>query len=148
MSDNPVPDIAAAAVPAGRASPWRIRKAGDSSNTHSSWPYRTSELLCVARLNAAVADMLADHCAVLALHQRIVRCTISSRFGELLHQQFVQQVHHHVVDELRSVVAMEPQDSEGELMQDRFQYGNQMTLRNGLYAAHHFPLRYGIHRIV
>lgn len=32
-------------------------------------------------------------------------------------------------------------------MQHRFQYRNQIMLANRLHAAHHFPLRYRVHRV-
>ena len=51
----------------------------------------------------SVANMLAHHGSVLALHQRVVGRTVGARLGEL-DQQFVQQPGNAMVQELAAVV--------------------------------------------
>ena len=42
---------------------------------------------------------------------------------------------------------MEAQNPEGKLMQYRLQHRNQMQFADRLRAAHHLPLRHGVHSI-
>ena len=52
-----------------------------------------------------------------------------------------------MVQKLRAIVAVEPQDPERELMQYRLQHRNQVPFTDRLGAAHHLPLRHRIHRV-
>ena len=61
-----------------------------------------------------VAPVLSPHRSVLRLRQAIVVGVPGPRLG-LLHQQFVEQLDHGVVDELAAVVGVEAPDAKGEL---------------------------------
>jgi len=110
---------------------------------------RRVELLEVFRMlgaNGAVAHVLAHHRAIFALHQSVVGGSVGPGFGEL-RQQLVQQFGHPVIQELRAVAAVEAQNAKGELMQHGLQDRRQVAFRDGLDAAHHFPLRHRIDRM-
>jgi hypothetical protein len=96
--------------------------------------------------NVSIADVLADHRSVLALHQRIVLAAMGSALGEL-HTQLLQQTRHGVIDKLRSIVGMQTQNAEGKLMEHGLQYRDQILLADLAGAAYHLPLRHRVHRI-
>ena len=67
----------------------------------------------VPRIDVAVTDVFADHRAVLGLHQPVVTALPGTAFG-LLDQQLIKQPGDGGVDELAAVVAVDPEDGEGE----------------------------------
>jgi hypothetical protein len=60
---------------------------------------------------------------------------------------FIEQLGHGVVYELRTIVGMEPQNPEGELMQHRFQHRLQILFADSRGTAHDLPRGDGIHGI-
>ncbi len=61
------------------------------------------ERVGVAGIDIAVSDVLADHCAILGLHQAVVVGMPRARFG-LFGQQLVQQLGDRAIDELTAIV--------------------------------------------
>ena len=60
---------------------------------------------------------------------RALSCTaVGAALGEL-DQQLLEQLGHSVVDVLRAIVGMKPQNPKGKLVQDRFQHRQQMAAR-------------------
>ena len=74
----------------------------------------------VAGLDVAVADVFADHRAVLGLHQPVVAALPGTAFG-LLDQQLVEQLGDRAVDEFRAVVRVEALDAKWKLAHHRLQ---------------------------
>ena len=72
----------------------------------------------VAR-DVAVAEVVAHHRGVFALHQRVVVAVSWAGFGELLDVQIVQQFGDLSIDVLRAIVRVEAIDSNG----NAFYYG-------------------------
>ena len=78
--------------------------------------------------DVAVPQPPADDVAVLGLHQRVVVRSPGPGLRELLDVQLVQHRRDPVVDVLRPVVGMEPQDAEGERAGERREHGDHEVL--------------------
>ena len=64
--------------------------------------------------DVSLADQLADYCPVLAFHQRVVLTAAGPALGKLC-VQLAQHFRHAMIDILRAVVDVKPQDREGKL---------------------------------
>ena len=84
------------------------------------------QALGVGCVDGAVAQMLADHRAILGFDQAVVVAVPGPAFG-LFDQQFLQQTGHRAVDELAAVIGVKAENAEGKLPQ----HGLQNRLQPG-----------------
>ncbi len=64
-----------------------------------------------------------------------------------LDAQLLQQPGHHVVDVPRAIVGVDPQDGEGELLEDVLQHGQEVGLADALAGGHDLPLGEAVHGV-
>ena len=93
----------------------------------------------VAR-DVAVAEVVAHHRGVFALHQRVVVAVSWARFGELLDVQIVQQFGDLSVDVLGAVVRVEAINYKGKCCYQAAQCRHHETLGYRLYGGHELVL--------
>ncbi len=96
--------------------------------------------------DVSIPHMLSHHRSVLGLHQSVIVGSSRPRLG-LLHQKFVQQPGHRMVDEFAAIVGMEAANQKWELLHHRFQHWHQPHLADLLCRSHYLPLRHFIHCI-
>ena len=93
----------------------------------------------VAR-DVAVAEVVAHHRGVFALHQRVVVAVSWAGFGELLDVQIVQQFGDLSIDVLRAIVRVEAIDYKGKYCDQAAQGRHHETLGYRLYGGHELVL--------
>ena len=93
----------------------------------------------VAR-DVAVAEVVAHHRGVFALHQRVVVAVSWAGFGELLDVQIVQQFGDLSIDVLRAIVRVEAIDYKGKCCDQAAQGRHHETLGYRLYGGHELVL--------
>ena len=93
----------------------------------------------VAR-DVAVAEVVAHHRGVFALHQRVVVAVSWAGFGELFDVQIVQQFGDLSVDVLGAVVRVEAIDYKGKCCDKAAQCRHHETLGYRLYGGHELVL--------
>ncbi len=118
----------------------KVRRTGEGSFRVQILPIKAADRVGVARVDVAVADVFADHRAILGLHQPVVAALPGTAFG-LLDQQFIEQPGDGGVDELAAVVCMETLDAKWKLAQHGLEHGLQVGFRDARRRTGYLPLR-------
>ena len=95
---------------------------------------------CVVARDVAVAEVVAHHRGVFALHQRVVVAVSWAGFGELLDVQIVQQFGDLSIDVLRAIVRVEAIDYKWKCCDQAAQGRHHETLGYRLYGGHELVL--------